>query len=215
LDKTKPLYSPLASFEEMYKTAYSHGLEEIYALETVDLSSVKPMEMGGGVEKQRSRENFDFQGAYQLSLPFSGPHLQYIDHFLLQEPIEVLLLSERVEAALKDAGCYYLYELLSQDLQTLALEKKIGSGHIQEIQKSLHEHIQSHRLYQVESVDFTAFCRALIPPGLFVQAASAAKEFGLEELFPLRPQQKMEVKSASLQKSLFVEAAALRRDEGV
>lgn len=70
------------SFEETYENSYSHGLEEIYALETVDIKSVRKIQTveiatrNGGVGRDL-RCNWDQLSNVQMSFPFGDPFQFY------------------------------------------------------------------------------------------------------------------------------------------
>lgn len=88
----------LQSFEGTYKTAYSHGLEAIYALENVDLKSIRRISDAQESEplqpKSPPRPLQPLEAPEpQLELDLGDGYRSWIESFVLQEPIHVLGVS--------------------------------------------------------------------------------------------------------------------------
>src|ERR1700737_1437469 len=98
----------IQTFVENYKTAYSHGLENIYTLENFDISSVrrinaiKPPE---AIDKaELSSISLSPKDDSQLELPLGDHFKGTIEHFVLREPITVLGLTKHAEKCLAQYG---------------------------------------------------------------------------------------------------------------
>lgn len=188
----------LTSFQEIFTTCYSHGLESIYKLENVDLKSVRKLAV---VEKSVSipvkiKEEWLED---QLSLDLGPFYREWITPYLHLEPIHVLQLAKPLEKNLLGLGVKTIGNLNQLDLQTL----KLGQGHIEEIRKKLSEYIYNKPLKKTKSLDFLSLIKCVCadkdPCKIFV----CLETYGLHEWMHLSPSESMEVKR-SLNKSEWV-----------
>jgi hypothetical protein len=199
----------IQSFKEVYKT-YSHGLEAIYALENVDIASIRPMASPSkAIEENKSV--FKILSLHpQYEMDFGHPFRKWITPFVLNEPFTVLSLSRQAEKALTDQGKRLLGEIIDQKLHG------IGQGHIEEIQHKLNRYIAGRDIRQSYVLDMRSwFVSALakIPKKkIFV----AAEKYGLQDWFPLAISDQAAVKRMSLEdkeiakREVFEELAADR-----
>ena len=191
-----------ASFEDVYKTAYSHGLEAIYALENVDLKTVRRISEEAQkpaapiihtpflAEEQSDQLEFDFGEEYQKG----------IDSFVLDEPIQVLGLSRHAEKCLCEHGKTLLRHLHGANLKGFVFLKGMGQGHIDEIQKKLALYVSEHTLYHCHFVDFDSWLRTLTAALNQKKMHVLLEKFQLSESLTLSPAESVEVRRLTLEK---------------
>lgn len=199
--KNLSLFSPsTASFEDTYKTAYSHGLEEIYALENVDISSIKPIKFEEKKEKKIKRKATLANNESQLYFEFGGEFRLTIESFTLSEPIHVLNLSKPLEKNLIEQGLLSLRALIEKDLSELIFIKGFGQGHIDEIGLKLANYVQGRELYKKDTIDFASLIKCLAASIDRKLVKEGLKDFDLDELIELSPVEGMEIRRLTLEK---------------
>lgn len=152
---------PAISFEHTYKTSYSHGLEKIYALENIDIRSVRRIE--SDCEEQRTfqsrQENFwDIKPA-QLELDFTP---ESIEPFILRQPIQVLGLHRHIERKLQDVGVSSLKELIGDERPAQLVAKGIPQGFVGDIFDRLDEYLEGVSVNEALPLNFSAWLHSLI-----------------------------------------------------
>lgn len=177
----------LESFEETYKTAYSHGLEAIYALETVDLKTVRKL-----VSKSSEQKNMDSKPLFessrapeehsQLEIEFGERFGEWIEPLFLDEPLSVLRLSLQAQASLRAAGVVRLGDLIAFDLNDAVLHKGLGQGHLQEIQSKLHEYRAGRSVEKSDWIDCSSLILSVTDGIPQKKLSFLLKEFDLVEL---------------------------------
>jgi len=192
--------SPVKSFEEVYKSSYSHGLESIYALENVDIRSIRPL-VQTQISPARVQKEIKKQIAKdlnpQLTFDFGICFREWIDSFRLHEPIQVLQLSPQAEKILLTHQVNSLQDLLKMDSSDFILMKGLGQGHIDEINKSLDHYLRDTSLYRCNSVDFAAFLRAFLGNSDRKKNFLFLEQYSLGELFSLSSGELMEIRHLS------------------
>ncbi len=178
------------SFEEIYRTSYSHGLENIYALETIDIKTVRPIQQIKTETKLQAKKNKkifsdEFQMENQLTLELGENYRDWIEPFLLREPIELLGLSEQAKACLLNYNKRLIRDLVVQDLGEFIFLKGMGQGHIDEIQDKLENYIDNRSITRAYSVDFTSWLRTLTVGIEDREVMSCLTSFGLGKVFSL------------------------------
>jgi hypothetical protein len=185
MDSMLKTFSPSTeSFEKTFKTAYSHGLEEIYSLENVDIKSIKPIRVETPKQKDRQKRALPV-GPAQLVFDFCR---EALPPFYLEEPIQVLTLSKPLEKILIDQGKTHLRDLINGDFLL------IGQGYKDEISQRLTEYLKgtSSSVF----VDFYSLIRCLTGT-LDRRKVKAALEPYLLEVYHLSPLENMELKRLS------------------
>ena len=192
------------SFEETYKTAYSHGLEAIYKLEDVDLSSVRPMEMkrvpAPIVRHVAPISEPEVPTSSQLELDFGNRFNGLIKPFVFQEPIQVLALSRHTEKFLLEQGVERLKDLQKIDFSEIAYIKGIGQGHIDEIRHKLHQYLEGRFLRPSSSIDFVSWLKSIVGDLERKKLFVALEPFHLINLFSLSPTETVEVRRLTQEK---------------
>lgn len=172
-----------AAFSDVLNRSYSHGLEEIYAIQDIDVRTIRPLEVASKVEKKAPAEFMRAQPPAQISLPLGAEFSGSMPSFILHEPIQVIGLPQHLEAYLHGRGVMTVGSLLKEDLTT---QKEIAS--------KTAEYIDNRPLYECDRIDFGALLRAIMGQIQPVKAHVALESFGLEYLYPLTPQQKVDVR---------------------
>jgi hypothetical protein len=191
------------SFEETYRSAYTHGLEKIYAIENVDLKTVRPLQVtpkapqeSKQVAIQDHRSIVQEQLELDLGLEFRG----WIDSFVLEEPIQVLGLSRYAEKCMLEHGKFNLRDLLQCNFRDFVFLKGMGQGHIDEIQETLHKYLEGKPLTKCSKVDFSSWLRTLVGSLDRKKVFTCLEIYELEHLVSLSPMESMEARRLTLEK---------------
>lgn len=200
--KSRLRTSPDPSFEDTYKTAYSHGLEAIYALENVDLKSIRRIEQPVKKEPLNNKEapKKNVKKQEQLEFDLGEEYRNWIPSFIKKEPIQVLELSSLVEKCLIANGKKILQDLIEADIQTFIFFKGMGQGHLDEIKFKLHQYVDDISLDCSEDIDFASWLRTLIAALNRKKAHVALQSFQLNALFPISPLENSEINRLTLEK---------------
>lgn len=194
--------SDRSSFEETYKTSYSHGLEQIYALETVDVKSIRVL--GSSSEKENLQieplvDYSDFDLENQLEFPFKEGQSS-LDSFLLNEPLSVLGFSKHTENNLRRLEKNRIKDLLKIDLRSLTHVKGMGQGHIDEIRERLNQYIAGKPLYGCKFIDFESWVKTLLPENEKKKVFIVLDYFDLSHLISLSPFESVELRKLTVEK---------------
>jgi hypothetical protein len=190
------------------KQAYTHGFEEIYSLEKVDLRSIRKIEKksssledketGKRPEKKEEEERELFEKKQEK-----------IANLRLEEPISLLSLSLQTEKRLREAGYKEVKELLNLQKEGYLALKSLGFGHIDELNHKLapylHEEPQSAYIHY-ESIILS----------LFSELENRYKyllldKYRLYDLLQMTPQQKMSARAAKEMPHLMAMAKGAAR----
>jgi hypothetical protein len=195
----------MPSFEETYKTAYSHGLEAIYALENVDLKSIRPMQstkIEAPVSHPVVRPPVRLKEIFspQLEIDFGPGFRLWMPPFIIHEPIQVLELAKHVENRLLEHGKKQIGDLIGLELKELACFKGLGHGHLNEIQLKFHKYLSSKDLEKSFSIDCASWIRCLVANSTRKKLYLYLHKFGLEHTTPLLPSEMMEIKRLTVTK---------------
>jgi hypothetical protein len=200
--KEKAPREPLTNYEVQYSQAYSHGLEQVYALENVDIRSIKTI-TPKAVEKDEFYaaepvENHSIDP--QLCLSLEDKFCATMDSFVLLEPIHFLSLSRHAEQCLKDQGITTLRDLIEVDWSKLVFVKGMGQGHIDEIRQRLKEYLRGRAVKQCQTIDLHAWVRSLVPTDYKKKAYALLEAYDLHELISLTPAESVDVQRLTLEK---------------
>lgn len=188
-----------SSFEKTYKNSYSHGFEKIYALENVDIRSVRKIDLSNQRPLENSEDGVDQLAKdkevlkQQLEFDFDSITLE---PFVLREPIQVLGLSQRVESLLLTQQKLLIKDLLTKDSRSLSGIAGLGFGHLDELQNRLQMHLKGKNLSKVSSIDFYSWARTLIGDISAKKAFVALESYELCELLTLSTAENIEVKKS-------------------
>lgn len=196
--------SSLKSFEEIYKTSYSHGLEAIYAIEKIDLNSIRRISEQPGTKASAKPKKQELPtphvASVQLEFDFGDQYRGWMESFVVREPIQVLGLSRHAEKSLLTNGKHVLRDLIGVDLHSFVFFKGMGQGHIDEIQNKLSQYLNGRALHQCYTVDFVAWLRGWNGFSDRKKAFVCMQPYNLESLFPLSMAESLEVGRLPLDK---------------
>jgi hypothetical protein len=124
----------MTALENSVQTAsfptYSHGLESIYKIETIDVKSIRKLsDSKPKVPTILLEEGED----HQLSFDFGPSFRSWISPITLLEPLQVLGLPKPIEKMLNEKEFRSVGDLQSGRLKEVGL----GQGHVEDIQLSL------------------------------------------------------------------------------
>lgn len=183
-------------FEHAPSQAYTHGLEQIYALETVDPSTVRKITISRPAAEESLIAAAPEQDAGtwdgQLLLKLGDEFQSWIRPLFLEEPIQMLQLSQRTETVCIDQGVKRVKDLLNKDFSDWVMNKGIGQGHADEAEQKLKEFIRGRSLERSFSLDSASLIRSLTVGLERKKIAVLLEIYGLSEYFPLSPLEKME-----------------------
>jgi hypothetical protein len=195
-------------FEEVYKTAYSHGLESIYRLESVDIKTVRTL--SSEVAPQLVEEPilpFKIDPKLDLGPAFSG----YLEPFVLREPIQVLKLARHTEKCLLEQDLKTLGDLQRTDLSRLVYVKGMGQGHVQEVQEKLFSYTRGKETKGATSIDFGSWIRELVGDLEAKVAWVVLEPYQLVSEIALTSLESIEVKKLTVERKREIEAQAKER----
>lgn len=198
--------------------AYTHGLEAIYALENVDISSVRRLSQE---EHAPSADKNRIASTQPLSLSRVPPSVQlYFDlgvgfrreirPLVLSEPIQVLRLAPQAERCLLENGRTTLQDVLELDLASLAFQG-MGQGHIDEMEQKISHYLMERAKRPCRKVDFRCFLSCLLATQARLSAFVFLEPYGLETLFPLSAGDGMTLRRMNLSKRMDLKEELLQR----
>lgn len=197
--------SSIESFEQVYKTAYTHGLEAIYSLETVDLKTVRKIEQTPSKtefiqNEVRSAEPAGEFVDWQHEFDFGDGFRDWVEPYYLQEPIQGLGLSFQAEACLNEHGLKRVSDLLAHNFRDYVFLKGMGQGHIDEVQKKLKVFIGGRSVKKARIIDFKSLVLSLSVGINFKKLSLFLEDYGLAHCVPLTSSEKVELKAFGLSK---------------
>ncbi|GEM_PF-2709312 len=151
------------------------SLDALYKVETVNLATVRKATAPSGPKKAEESPRMTPEEPLN---PISsnepiGPALDLVSErlssFVLQEPIQVLRLSKKLEAQLRAVGKERLIHLLEEKQE--------------EVQNKLQKRLGPHFSKESGRVDFEALLRAAFHPLSFSFLQEALKPFGLDSIW--------------------------------
>lgn len=174
------------SFQEVYKSCYSHGLESIYKLETVDLKTIRKLSENIVPKIQAVPSCEFFEPAFDLGLFYQG----WMTPFICDEPIQVLQLSKLIEKTLISFDCMTLGQIQKANLFTF----RLGQGHIEEVQRKLKEYFFGKPLEKTASIDFLSLLKCLLADRPTTKLYVWLEAYGLHQWMLLSSAEMVEVK---------------------
>lgn len=179
MDSLLKTFSPsTASFEETFKTAYSHGLEEIYSLENVDISSIRPIKVEPPKEIKPKKPQIPHTPSAQLTFDFFR---QTLPPLYLDEPIQLLSLSKPIERRLIEEG-------------------KLTIGDILREKGEVKQRLEGYLHGRGPLVDFYSLVKCLTGDQERKKAKAALDRFHLGDIYTLTPLENMEIKRLSVER---------------
>lgn len=216
--KKTALDTTTKSFEEVYKTSYSHGLESIYRIENIDLKTVRRLgdksekaEKADKLSKELVKEPQKKQLSNELVLDLGPVFNGYLKSFVVQESIQSLKLSKHTEKCLLDQGLRTIGDLKKSDLSSLVFVKGIGQGHVEEVRESLTEYTKNKPLEKADKIDFSSWILSLLGDIETKMAWALLEPFGLSDLLTLTALESVEIKKLTLERKLDLRETAKQK----
>ena len=182
-------------------SAYSHGLENVYALQNVDVKTIRrissPAQAVTPQKESPSLQNSETPAELQLEFDFGEEFSGCMESFLLYEPLKVLNLSTHTEKRLLEHGKHLLHDVVGMHKSSFVFLKGMGQGHIDELQSKLENYINHRPLSKARSVDFGALIRGFVAGLDRCQAFAFLEHYGLHELVHLTASDKAEIRRQS------------------
>lgn len=186
-------------FETPVRNAYSHGLEDIYQLEQVDVKSIRKMSSVQPVFKEApsDKPSVNYKVEREMDLGFLPEGRGAIDSFILDEPVTVLGLSQHVEKLFLKMNILMLSDLMNLDCMALIHTKGMGQGHIDEVKEKLKNYINGRPLVGCRAIDYESWVKSLIPSADRKRAYLLLEKFDLSFLVSLSPPESVEIRRLS------------------
>lgn len=181
-------------------SAYSHGLENIYALENVDPKTIR--KFGGEEEKADTKQktkpikSYAHLPASQTELNLGPKYVSTMPSLALNLPLNALRVGENTLKAASQKGLLYIKDLVNCDWEELILKKGLGQGLAEELRNAFNLAFGDKELLHSQTVDLRSLLRCLIPQDMLVKHFVLYKEYGLEEVIELTPVMQLELKRA-------------------
>ncbi len=186
--------SRLSQYEEVFDQAYTHGLEAIYKLQTVDLSSIRRV---GGTPVNETKTFVHALDDQQLTLDFGPVYRDWVKPFWFDEPIRVLGLSVNAQRGLVALRKERLEDLAELDFRQLVFGKTLGQGHLDEIQQKLANYLAGVDRERTRRLDIASWVRGLCGELESKSAYLLCERFGLQQCLTLSVGELGELKRAS------------------
>lgn len=184
------------------KTPYTHGLDRIYALENVDVRTVRPMRAAPAEKETHAQILVPVAVDDEPQLPLClGPQATgRLTSFRLREPIEVLQLSAMAQKGLEANGYETIGDLVKADRQQLVFTKGLGQGHVDEMEQKLKNYLGPDFANESSSVDLVSMLRSLLGRFPAIKLAACLEPYGLGHLFPVTAAGDVELRHLSDEK---------------
>ncbi len=182
---------------------YTDGFEAIYALENVDLATVRPMSKPAAptveVREVSPRVHTELERERELELDLGPAYRGWMESFRLGEPIEVLGLSPMAYKALISQERLVIRDLFDSATQQVIALSGMGQGHIEEIHERLRVYVGERPLFRCRFVDYVGLLRGLLNGINHKNVHMCLEKYELHALFPLNAAQNVEVRHLSEQ----------------
>jgi hypothetical protein len=190
------------SFEETYQSSYSHGLETIYALETVDPKTIRRLNTYK-VDVSTTESNSKFK-SLQIHKPSNQHELDLGDNFrnwitpsILNEPIQVLELTRCIEKTLLDHHLKCICDILKLNFNQILKFRGLGQAHLQEIKEKIQNYLKGQELRKTKGINFGSLIRCVAADGNSKKVHLYLKKYHLDELITLIPSESLELRRLS------------------
>ncbi len=203
----KEKHAIVEELETTLKTAYSHGLENIYTLENVDIKSVRRLHDTNFSLNAPSSERVITKSYPTINkeeeFDFGVNYRKWIKPFLLQESIQVLELSKYVEKCLLDQSFLFVGQLIRVNWEGLTCFRGLTSTHLEEVKDKLQAYTKGKELHSTRSLDFKSWIRTLINRSSKSKKISLClEEYALTDLIPLTLTEAFEIRRLTTESRL-------------
>ncbi len=153
-------YTPVKSgHEEKAKKS----LESIYAIETVDVKSVRPLTQQEEPFVQDPSPIEPKTLHPQLELELGDRFRGGMESFVSQQPLYVLELSPPTASVLRQNGKTRLGDLIGLHYEDYLNFKGLAHSSIEEVEQKLSKYCENHNLESSQKIDFMVLLRVLLP----------------------------------------------------
>lgn len=191
-----------ASADVYAKGVYSHGFEKIYALENIDIKSIKKVVSQAlpELEKKIATQKKDHhlvvkeKRDVQLKFNFLSREEEGFESFKLDEQVQSLQLSLQAEKKVLQRGFKTIRELLIVKSEGILAFNSIGQGHFDEIIIKLNTYLGEGDCYRTDNIEFLSILRCLLQGIDKKKAYITLSSYGLECYFTISPSDFVAVK---------------------
>lgn len=176
---------------------YSHGLEKIYALETIDPKSVKPLTLDPKIDlpdPAALHPQVSVNSPAQFEFDFGACWRNWITPCCLMEPLQVLGLAPQAEKVLINQGIKTLGDLIQADNLNLRQIKGLGQGHIDELQHKTKSYFGFQNSKCTHLVDLGAWLRGIVANLEPKKAFVLLEKYGLSQALQIPAYLNIEIK---------------------
>ncbi len=203
--KTPSVQSPTKSIPQVINPVepaekrYSHGLEAIYALETIDVRTIKPL---GSTQDAESEKEPEIAPLYTLpvisekELPLEDKFRSEIEPLHLNEPLYLFDFSKECLRSL-----YSMNILLLKDLGQITYPRLLAKGIHEKYAEEIINKVPDEKKAtdRTRSVDFGSWIRSLIPEKDQASFYLLLKKYELAHLFKISSMVNIEIKRMNSQ----------------
>ncbi len=183
--------------QDSSRTAYTHGFETIYRVETIDLRTVRTLSKEGQKVKDEIHASEEIPLEEQLELDLGHLYRKWTPSFVDLEPVQVVQFNRQLEKWLLENGFATIGSLQLADFSTEPFMRKLGQGHRDEIAYKLKEYLKGKALKRTQEIDFVSLMKVLFGRMERKKVFAALKPFQLESWLALAPTEIAEVKRMS------------------
>lgn len=204
------------ALESLHATAYTNGMETIYSLENVDITTVRRIgESRPAISSPMSRDptpiaTVQSKELFDPDLDLGESFRGWFEPFILSEPIQVLGLSTQAEKSLIEANKCVIKDVLGITARDLVFFKGMGQGHIDEVQQRLQEYVKGRDLEKSRTIDFGSLLRVLFAGDERLKVFLACEAYKLSHLFPLTAVDAVALKRMTEPKRIEARAEAIK-----
>lgn len=185
------------------RTVYSHGLEKIYSLETVDPKSIRVMDTAKDEAKIHARHVGQWDEP-QSEFDFGPSFRTWITPCFLFEPLQILGLSSQTEKLLLNQKCKTVKDLVHLDIPGLVHVKGFGQGHIDELTGKLEKYIAGRNCRQSKQIEWSVWLRSIVAPLQLKEAKIFLESYGLGDVLTVPAHITMEIRRINAEEKRFL-----------
>jgi hypothetical protein len=178
------------------KKAYTHGFEDIYALEKIDVKSIRKVVVPtqDQLQKNTAHQRVESEIIESPQLHFSFfEHEEKIKNFKLQEPLVVLQLTLQAEKRLLELGVKTLNDIYRIKQNGFTHIKNLGQGHIDEIEEKFFNYVGPYK-EKKSFIDFASLLKCTLGDLDSKSVHLLLNPYKLAHLFPITPGERMNVR---------------------
>jgi hypothetical protein len=178
------------------KKAYTHGFEDIYALEKIDVKSIRKVVPTTHVQQQKisAHQRIEAENIESPQMHFSFfEHEEKVKNFKLQEPLVVLQLTLQAEKRLLELGVKTLNDIYLIKQNGFNHIKNLGQGHIDEIEEKFFNYV-GHYKEKKSFIDFASLLKCTLGDLDSKSVHLLLNPYKLSHLFPITPGERINVR---------------------